>query len=113
MNHHYRDPLENTPPIVGSGNFLADMGHADPNELRLKALLANQIELVMEDRGLTQAEVSEITGLAQPDVSRIVNANLRNYSVWRLMSALRALGQRIVLTVEAPDGGSEPIQIPI
>lgn len=113
MNHRRRDPLEDTSPILGSGNFLADMGHADPAEFRLKAFLANQIELVMENRGLTQADASEITGLAQPDVSRIVDANLRNYSVWSLMSALRALGQCMVLTVEAPDGQSDPVRIPI
>lgn len=30
------DPLENTPPVRGSGNFLKDRGYSDPTETRIK-----------------------------------------------------------------------------
>jgi hypothetical protein len=36
-----------------------------------------------------------MTGLAQPDASRIVNGVVRDYSVMRLMRVLNALGKDI------------------
>ena len=92
-------------PVLGSGNFLADRGYADPDEARVKFQLANQIALLMEDHGLRQARVCELTGLKQPDVSKIVNGNVSGFSVWRLLQVLRGLGERVTISVEAPDAG--------
>jgi len=35
-------------PIVGSGDFLKDRGYLDPDEVRLKFALANEIALIIE-----------------------------------------------------------------
>ena len=104
MTERWKDnPLENTAPVVGSGNFLADRGYADPAEVRIKFRLANQIALLMEDHALRQADVCKLTGLKQPDVSKIVNGNVAGFSVWRLLQALKSLGQRVTISVEAPE----------
>jgi predicted XRE-type DNA-binding protein len=104
MNERWRDnPLENTAPVVGSGNFLADRGYADPEEARVKFQLANQIALLMEDHDLRQADVCRLTGLKQPDVSKIVNGNVSGFSVWRLLQALKSLGQRVTISVAGPE----------
>lgn len=92
------NPLEISEPVAGSGNFLADQGYPDPSEARVKFLLANRIALAMEDRGLRQADVCKLTGLAQPDVSRIVNGNVSGVSVWRLLQALKSVGERVTIT---------------
>lgn len=91
--------LENTAPIVVD-NFLAYQSYADADEARLKFSLANKVALLVESLTLTQADVAARTGLAQSDVSRIVNGNVKNYSVWRLMYVLAALGQNITIAVE-------------
>lgn len=72
----------------------------DQDEMRLKSGLANRFALLVEQLGLTQSEVARRTGLAQSDVSRIVNGSVKNYSVWRLMTALTALGQTVTIAVE-------------
>ena len=92
------DDLENSGPIIGSGDFLADLGYEDPDEVRVKFALANEIALLIEDRNLRQVDVSTRTGLKQSDVSRIVNGNVDGYSVWRLMQTLKRLGQRVAIT---------------
>jgi predicted XRE-type DNA-binding protein len=86
---------EGSEPIRGSGNYLSDRGYADPDEAKLKFLMANEVALIAEARGLSQAKVAELTGLAQPDVSRIVNGVVRDYSVMRLMRVLNCLGKDI------------------
>jgi predicted XRE-type DNA-binding protein len=86
--------------VVSSGNYLKDRGYADPAETRAKLFLANQIAVAVEEMGLSQAAAAEMTGLKQPDVSRIVNGNVKEYSVWRLMTTLKALGYDIAIEVE-------------
>jgi predicted XRE-type DNA-binding protein len=90
---------ENSDPVRGSGNFLKDMGYDNPDEMRIKFALANNIALAIEDRGLKQADAARITGLAQSDVSRIVNGVVKDYGVFRLMSALAALGKDISIGI--------------
>jgi predicted XRE-type DNA-binding protein len=97
------DPRERTAPVVGSGNFLADRGYRDPEEARAKFQLANQIALLVEDHNLRQADVCAMTGLKQPDVSKILNGNVSGFSVWRLLQVLKGLGERVTISVEAPD----------
>jgi predicted XRE-type DNA-binding protein len=90
---------ENTAPVHGSGDFLRDMGYEDPEEMRVKIALANTIALTIEDRKLKQADAAKITGLAQPDISRIVNGVVKDYSVFRLMRVLTALGKDISIGI--------------
>jgi predicted XRE-type DNA-binding protein len=82
-------------PIVGSGDFLKDRGYLDPDEMRLKFALANEIALIIEERGLKQAEAAKVAELSQSDVSRIVNGIVRDYSVYRLMRIVTKLGKNV------------------
>lgn len=95
MSTFYRDPDEDSGPVTGSGSFLADMGEDAPDLLRLKYLMANEIAVAVCDRGVTQIEVARMTGLAQPDVSRIVNGRVKDYSIERLLGVLTALGKNV------------------
>ena len=88
-------------PRVGSGNFLADQGYQDPEEARIKFLIANEIALAIEDLRLTQVAAAEKTGLRQPDISRIVNGNVADYSVWRLIKVLSSLGKDISIEIRS------------
>lgn len=91
----------------GSGNFLADQGIADPDEFRVKAHLCHEIGAAIERRMLTQAQTAKIVGLAQSDVSKIINGRLHDYSVWRLMRVLSALGADVLIAVN-PTFADEP-----
>lgn len=88
------------PTKLGSGNYLKDRGYADPAEMRVKFLLSNEIALAIEDKALSQKAAAELTGLKQPDISRISNGNVDEYSVWRLMRTLSLLGKDIVIDIQ-------------
>lgn len=97
--------------VGGSDNFLADRGHKNPAEMRAKILLADNIRLLIGDRGWQQTEVAEIAGVAQADVSRIVRGLVRGYSVWKLAKILNDLGAGTEIVVHMPGGRTEEIAI--
>ncbi len=91
--------------VVGGGNDLKERGYSDPVETRAKFFLANQIAIAVEEMGLSQSAAAEMTGLKQPDVSRIVNGNVKEYSIWRLTTTLAALGFDIAIDLRRlPEG---------
>ncbi|MGY3617752.1 helix-turn-helix domain-containing protein [Bradyrhizobium sp. USDA 10063] len=89
--------------ICGGDDFLAEQGIADPDEFRVKSHLCHEIASIVEARKLTQAAAAEITGQKQSDLSRIINHRHNDYSVWRLMKMLSALGADVLITVN-PSG---------
>lgn len=105
------DPLENTPPVRGSGNFLKDRGYADATETRIKFDLATLIRAIVESKKLRQIDVvAQIgryapgAGVSQPDVSRILRGNVNGYSESRLIVILAALGNNVSIVVQPTKG---------
>jgi predicted XRE-type DNA-binding protein len=90
-----RSDAKGTEPIVGSGDFLRDRGYLDPDEMRLKFALANEIALIIEERALKQTDAAQAAELSQSDVSRIVNGIVKDYSVYRLMRVVTKLGKNV------------------
>ena len=90
----------------GSGDFLVDQGVKDPDEFRVKSHLCHTIASIIEARDLTQQQVADMTDQKQADISRIINSRHAEYSVWRLMKILSALGADIGIVVN-PESGNE------
>ncbi len=94
----------------GSDNIFADLGLPNADELLAKTDLAFQISRIVEERGLTQAEVAEILGIDQPKVSALVRGKVSSHSMERLYRYLNALGQDIEIVVRPkPRGRSRGI----
>jgi predicted XRE-type DNA-binding protein len=83
----------------GSTNLFSDLGYSDPDTHLLKAQLVNRMIGIIRDRDLTQAGVAELTGLSQPDVSRLLKGRFREVSVERIMKVLTRLGCQIDIPV--------------
>ena len=105
------DPLENTPPVRGSGNFLKDRGYSDPTETRIKFDLVNLIRIIVESKKLRQIDVVALVdryapgaSISQPDISRILRGNVNGYSESRLIVILAALGNNVPIVVEPTKG---------
>jgi predicted XRE-type DNA-binding protein len=79
----------------GSGNVFRDLGFPNPERERLKADLTLQIDRLIKERHLTQAEAGEILGIRQPHVSTLMRGHSGSFSVERLMEFLAALGQDV------------------
>ena len=81
-----------SPATVGSANVFADLGFADSDVRLAKADLAVNIKSEIRRRGLTQAQVVELTGLTQPENSSIGKVETDGFSQERLQDVLRRLG---------------------
>lgn len=114
------DPLENTPPVLGSGQFLKDRGYPDPTQAKIKFGLVGLIRSAVEAAKLSQTEVANIVNsydanvsLRQPDVSRILNGQVKGFSEARLMTVLAALNYDVRITaVPSPGKGQITVQEP-
>jgi predicted XRE-type DNA-binding protein len=84
----------------GSGNVFADLGLENPDEELLKAQLAVRIRTVIGEQGLTQARAAKILQIAQPDVSALVNGRISGFSLERLFSFVRRLGDDVEVTIK-------------
>ena len=85
-----------------SGNVFADLEHPDAEAHLLKAKLVTRIDEIICQRGLKQVEAAKLLGLSQPDVSRLLRGNFREYSVERLLRLLMALGRDVQIVIREP-----------
>ena len=83
----------------GSGNVFADIGVPRAEDALAKAKIVEAIADLLKERELTQREAAKIAGLAQPQVSRLMNGDTREFSYERLLRVLTTLGQDVELTI--------------
>ena len=86
----------------GSGNVFADLGLPDAEAHLVKAELVSRIDDIIRKRGITQTEAARLLGLSQPDVSRLLRGDFREYSLERLFRLLTALGRDIDIVIRQP-----------
>lgn len=61
--------------------------------------MADALNQVVENRGLTQAAAATLLSLSQPNVSALRNYKLAGFSVERIMNLLTALDQDIEIVI--------------
>jgi predicted XRE-type DNA-binding protein len=81
------------------GNVFKDLGCKDAEILLLKSQLSCEIKKLIELKNYTQMDVSDITGVTQPNVSRITNGHLRHFTIDRLIRILLKLRADIFIVV--------------
>jgi predicted XRE-type DNA-binding protein len=97
---------------VGSGNVFRDIGLRNPDQHLVKAQLMLKIDRLMKRRGMQQSEAAALFGVKQPDVSKMLRGDFRQFSVERLMRFLVALGQDVEIVVKPhPRGSRERAQL--
>jgi predicted XRE-type DNA-binding protein len=83
----------------GSGNVFADLGLAQPEELKTKVVLAVRLNERIKALHLKQADVAKRLNIAQPNVSALLNYKLDNFSSEKLMEFFNALGYDVDLLI--------------
>jgi predicted XRE-type DNA-binding protein len=83
----------------GSRNVFKDLGLPNADEHLVKAQLVFKIGTLMKERGLKQIEAAELFGVRQPDVSKMLSGEFRQFSVERLLRFLVALDQDVEIKV--------------
>src|ERR1700730_17102245 len=84
----------------GSGNVFKDIGVPNAEEHFVKAQLVFKIDGILKARGLKQVEAAELLGIRQPDVSKMLRGEFRQFSVERLLRFLVALDQDVGIVVK-------------
>ena len=85
---------------TGSGNVFRDIGVPNAEEHLVKAQLVFKIDAILKKRGLRQVEAAELFGVRQPDVSKMLRGEFRQFSVERLLRFLVALDQDVEIVVK-------------
>ena len=93
--------------VRGSGNVFRDLGHENADAQQFKSILAAEIIKALDRDGLSVRAAHSRTGIAAADFSRIRNADLRRFTVDRLMSIINRLGSRVEVRVRVRRG--EPV----
>ncbi|MHA4867673.1 helix-turn-helix domain-containing protein [Duganella sp. PWIR1] len=75
----------------GSGNVYADLGYPDADLMLAKAELAPQLQLVIDDFGITQSHAAEIIDMPEDSLSAVLNGKFRNISTATFSEALARL----------------------
>ena len=92
---------------VGSGNVFKDLGLPNAEEHLVKAQLVYKIDGILKERRLKQVEAGKLFGIPQPDVSKMLRGEFRQFSVERLLRFLVALNQDVEIVVKPHRGERE------
>ncbi len=85
---------------TGSRNVFKNIGVPNAEEHFIKAQLVFKIDTIMKKRGLKQVEAANLFGVRQPDVSKVLRGDFRQFSVERLLHFLVALDQDVAIVVK-------------
>ena len=92
---------------TGSGNVFKDIGVPNAEEHLIKAQLVFKIDTILKKRGLKQVEAADLFGVRQPDVSKMLRGDFRQFSVERLLRFLVALDQDVEIVVKPHRGRND------
>ena len=95
----------------GSGNVFADLGLKDSDQLMARARIGFYVFKILEDRKMKQREVAGILGIAQPEVSHLMNGHFSRFTTDKLLDFLKRLDQKVTIQVSRRQTGEAYQQV--
>ena len=92
-----------------SGNVFADLGLKEADQLLVRSQIGFHVFKIVEDRKLKQREIAGVLGIAQPDVSHLMNGHFSRFTTDKLLDFLKRLNQKVTIEVSRHHRG-EPYQ---
>ncbi len=65
---------------VGSGNVFADLGLKDADQLMARSQIGFHVFKILEEQKLKQREIAGVLGIAQSDVSHLMNGHFSRFT---------------------------------
>ena len=101
----------NKPGHITTGNVLEDLGFS-PEEIReivIKHDLWAPIREEIESRKLTQAKLSKVLQIHQPDASLLARGQIERFSITRLLQFAESLGLAVTIHVAPAAQSRKPV----
>ena len=96
----------------GSANVFQDLGLPGAKEHFIKAQIVAEISRIMKGRKLTQAKAGTAMGITQPEVSRMLRGEFREYSVERLLGFLTMFERDVEIVIRhRKEGGQGAVRV--
>jgi predicted XRE-type DNA-binding protein len=85
--------------VRGSGNVYRDFGRPNAGLEQARGIIAAKIVTVLDERMLSVRDAQRLTGIAHSEFSRIRNAQLRRFTLDRLITILGRLDKEVEVEV--------------
>src|SRR6266566_3174135 len=82
-----------------SGNIFADLGLEDAEELFTRAKIGFFVFKILEGKKLKQREIASLLGIAQPDVSHLMNGHFSRFTTDKLLDFLKRLDRKVTIQI--------------
>ena len=85
-----------------SGNVFRDLGFSadEAENLRVRSDLMLNLQRMIEERGLTQAQAAKLLGVTQPRISDLLRGKIQLFSVDSLIEMLGRAGAHVSFVVK-------------
>jgi len=93
----------------GSGSVFADLGLKDADQVLARAQIGYHVFKILKQEKLKQREIADILGIAQPDVSHLMNGHFSRFTTDKLLDFLKRLERKVTIEVSHRHKG-EPYQ---
>ena len=93
----------------GSGNVFTDLGLRNADRLLARAQIGFHVFKILEHQKLKQREIADVLGIAQSDVSHLMNGHFSRFTTDKLLGFLKRLDQKVTIEVSRHHKG-EPYQ---
>jgi predicted XRE-type DNA-binding protein len=94
---------------MGSGNVFADLGLDDADEIFTRAQIGYCVHKILQAKQLKQREIATVLGIAQSDVSHLMNGHFSRFTTDKLLGFLKRLDRKVTIRI-APHKAGEPYQ---
>jgi len=85
---------------VGERNGFKDLGVPNSDEHLVKAQLVFKIDTIMKKQRMKQTDAAALFGVRQPDISKMLRGEFRQFSVERLLRFLVKLDRDVEIVVK-------------
>ena len=93
----------------GSGNVFADLGLRDSDELFARAQIGFCVHRIIKAKKIKQQEIAALLGIAQPEVSHLMNGHYSRFTTDKLLDFLKRLDRTVTIRI-SPHKPGEPYQ---
>lgn len=93
----------------GSGNIFADLGLKDSDELYARAQIGFCAYKIIKEKKLKQRDIAALLGIAQPEVSHLMNGHYSRFTTDKLLDFMRRLDRTVTIQISRHRAG-DPYQ---